>query len=211
MRLLLANSKSLDKLQLGVDVLDDDTCVRLASLVQSKQLLLPKLTKLTFYNAFEGPDGATGLFHSMGSGTAFNSVCSVSITEDSLSMDACHTLRSTLEKNAFPLLESFSLAVVPIGTGGLTVLLQGLMKSWCANKMGELQLRKCGICAEGVKCLGLIIGRDSLPSLQHLSLFPVIASSATTGGLPGTGHAGILPTEAHGFLFVLSGHGKCRS
>lgn len=169
-RLILATSKSLDKLRLGVDVLDDETCVRLASLIDNKQLLLPKLTKLTFPHAFEGPDGATGLFNSMGNGTAFSSVCSLSITEDSLSMDACHAQASSFERNAFPSLESCSLSDVPIGTRGLIILLQGLIMSPCACKLQELYLRSCSICVEGAKFLGVIIGHDSLQSLQRLNV-----------------------------------------
>jgi hypothetical protein len=169
-RLLLATSNSLETLWLADGVLDDETCARLASLIESKQLLFPQLTKVTFYHAFEGPDGAAGLFHSVGNGTALNSVCSLSILEENLSMDACHALGSTFEKDALPNLESYSLAVSPIGTRGLTILLSGLIKSRCAYKLRELHLRNCGIDAEGAKRLGLIIGRDSLPSLQHLSL-----------------------------------------
>lgn len=125
--------------------------------------MLPQVTKVTFCDGFEGPDGATGLIQSMGNGTAFNSVCSLAIIDETISMDACHTLGSTLGKNGLPNLRSFSLAVVPIGTRGLTILLQGLINSRCAYKLRVLLL-------SGAKVLGLAIGQDSLPSLQHLSL-----------------------------------------
>ena len=43
-------------------------------------------------------------------------------------------------------------------------------QSACAHTLRELNLYKCSICAEGAKLLGLLIGQDSLPSLQELDI-----------------------------------------
>lgn len=75
-----------------------------------------------------------------------------------------------LTTDAFPILEKLSLSHTPIGSSNLALLLQALEQSACVHTLRELNLSRCGICAEGAKVLGSTIERNSLPSLQKLDI-----------------------------------------
>ncbi len=86
---------------------------------------------------------------------------------EGLTRDAVQVLTSMLGQNALPSLENLGLGHVQIKSGDLANLLHGLEQSVCARRLRGLRF---SICAEGVKVLGIAIGRDSFPSLENLDL-----------------------------------------
>jgi len=170
MRVFRAMFVTLKSLVLEGCTLDDQACEQLGGVIESEQVLVPKMATLLFRNAFGGAGGGARIFHSIGNTTAFECVQDLNILEPALSTDAFRALGSTLGKNALRSLVDINIRAAHIGSDGMVALVRGLEDGACGQILQTLNLVNSGLCAEGVKALGLAIARDSLPSLRKLIL-----------------------------------------
>ena len=150
--------------------LGDEGCAQLASIFECEEVLVPQITTLVFSYVFQNSGSATRVFQAMGKATAFKSVRKLSILQHNLTTSAFQALTSTLKSDVKPSLETFSLYFESIERNNLATLLEGLEESACAQNLRELDLSKCGICAEGAKVSGLALERHFLPSLEKINL-----------------------------------------
>ena len=171
MRVWLATLGTLEQLVLHTGVESEESCARLASMIEGEHVLAPQLMHLEFSNAFSGDDGAASVFQAMRTKPiVFRSVQTLEVVSRHMGVNACRALGSALQKNALPQLRTLRLTGSLIGSNGFISLLRGIEHSACANTLRALQVSGCGIGVEGAKLLGLLIGRDFLPSLQELVL-----------------------------------------
>lgn len=169
MRIVRSTLATLDTLSLNYAV-GGEFCAQLPTIFESQKVLVPQMRRVYFCQAFRDVDIATQHFDAMGRAMAFKNVRELHISQPRLKTDAFQALSSTLKMDALPVLELFSLYDTPCQASDLGALLESLVQSACAHSLRRLRLFSCNIRAEGVEVLGLLIGRNSLPSLNEVDI-----------------------------------------